>query len=298
MFTQTFTVGDTTVSTPSDTEIRMQRTFRAPRNLVFDCFTKPELLKRWFNCRGYSLLACEVDLRVGGHWRYVMVHPERPQMGMGGEYLEIQAPEHSVHTEAFDDFPGQSTVTGEWIGQRHGRRRQRMLRQPGQSPGRNRPGLRSTAMISSPEILDVPAQKIAKIHVTCPSSDIMKVMGPGIQELHAVLGTQGITPTGPWFTHHLKEPDGSFDFDICLPVDRDVVPQGRVETGELPAHRVARTVYTGGYEGLGNGWGQFMNWLREQKLAFAPDLWEVYTKGPESGTDSSQYQTQLNRPLN
>ena len=114
MSASSFTVGDTTVSTPSDTEVRMQRVFKAPRAFVWDCFTKPELLKRWFVCRGYALSVCEVDFRVGGYWRYVLTHPERPQMGMGGEYLEIQAPERSVHTEAFDDFPGQATVTGEW----------------------------------------------------------------------------------------------------------------------------------------------------------------------------------------
>ena len=109
------TIGALSVTTPSETEIRMQRVFSAPRSLVFDCFTKPELLKRWFACRGFTLSKCEVDLRVGGKWRYVLSHPQRGDMGMGGEYLEIQAPERSVHTEAFDDFPGQSVVTGQFI---------------------------------------------------------------------------------------------------------------------------------------------------------------------------------------
>lgn len=153
-------------------------------------------------------------------------------------------------------------------------------------------------MIATPEILDLPAQKVAKIHITCPSSEIMTRMGPGIQELNATLAAQDITPTGPWFTHHFKQPDDSFDFEICLPVDRDVTPTGRVDNGEIRAMKVARTVYTGGYEGLGNGWGEFMGWIKREGLDYAPDLWEVYAKGPESGADSSQYQTQLNRPLN
>ena len=57
-----YILGELTVTMPSDTEVRMQRVFKAPRALVFDCFTKPELLKRWFHCRGFSLTVCEVDL--------------------------------------------------------------------------------------------------------------------------------------------------------------------------------------------------------------------------------------------
>lgn len=110
-----FDISHLKVTMPSDTEVRLQRTFKAPRDLVFDCFTKPELLKRWFMVRGFTLSLCEVDLRVGGRWRYVLSHATRPDMGMGGEYLEIQAPARSVHTEAFDDFPGQSVVTGEFV---------------------------------------------------------------------------------------------------------------------------------------------------------------------------------------
>ncbi|EGF90446.1 bacterial transcription activator, effector binding domain protein [Asticcacaulis biprosthecium C19] len=152
-------------------------------------------------------------------------------------------------------------------------------------------------MISAPEVLDLPPQKVARIAIACPSSEIMKVMGPGIQELHAVLGAQGVTPTGPWFTHHLKMPGESFDFAICLPVDAEIKPDGRVTNGVLPGGRTARTVYTGGYEGLGNAWGQFIAWMNDQNLNPAPTLWEVYTKGPETGPDLTQYQTQLNRPL-
>lgn len=152
-------------------------------------------------------------------------------------------------------------------------------------------------MIDAPEILDVPAQKTAMIHLTVPASDIMKVMGPGIQEVRDVLKSQGIEPTGPWFTHHLKMPGQTFDFEICLPVDGDVAPQGRVVPGHIPAAKTARTIYRGGYEGLGQGWGEFMTWIQTQDVTSAPDLWEVYVTGPESGDDSSAYATQLNRPL-
>src|SRR5581483_5973363 len=103
--------GTLKVTTPSDREIVLTRVFDAPRSLVFDALSKPELLKRWFGPRGWSLVGCEVDFRVGGTWRFVLRGPDGKEMGMRGVYREISRPERSVHTEAFDDFPGESVVT-------------------------------------------------------------------------------------------------------------------------------------------------------------------------------------------
>src|SRR5213593_2245886 len=64
--------GTLQVTTPTDREIVLTRVFDAPRRLVFDALTKPELLTRWFGPRGWSLVVCEVDLRVGGAWRFVL----------------------------------------------------------------------------------------------------------------------------------------------------------------------------------------------------------------------------------
>jgi len=104
-------LGTLQVTTPSEREIVMTRIFDAPRKLVFDAFTKPELLKRWFGPRGWSLVVCEVDFRVGGGWRFVLSGPDGRQMGMRGVYREIVVPERTVHMESFDDFPGESQVT-------------------------------------------------------------------------------------------------------------------------------------------------------------------------------------------
>jgi uncharacterized protein YndB with AHSA1/START domain len=104
--------GTLKVTTPTEREIVLTRVFDAPRALVFDAFTKPELLRRWFGPRGWSLAVCEVDLRVGGRWRFVLRGPDGAEMGMGGVYREIVPPERDVHTEAFDDYPGESLVTG------------------------------------------------------------------------------------------------------------------------------------------------------------------------------------------
>src|SRR2546428_9607982 len=103
--------GTLKVTTPTEREIVLTRVFNAPRSLVFDALTRPELLKRWFGPRGWSLVVCEVDLRVGGAWRFVLRGPDGKDMGIGGVYREIVRPERSVHTESFDDYPGESIVT-------------------------------------------------------------------------------------------------------------------------------------------------------------------------------------------
>src|SRR3954452_21243850 len=103
--------GTLAVATPTPKSIVLTRVFDAPRSLVFDAFTKPELLKRWFGPRGWSLAVCEVDLRVGGAWRFVLRGPDGAQMGMRGTYRELQPPDRSVHTESFDEYPGESIVT-------------------------------------------------------------------------------------------------------------------------------------------------------------------------------------------
>ena len=103
--------GTLKVTTPSDREIVLTRVFDAPRNMVFDAFTKAELLKRWFGPRGWSLVVCEVDFKVGGKWRFVLRGPDGTEMGMRGIYQEITPPERTVHLESFDDYPGESVVT-------------------------------------------------------------------------------------------------------------------------------------------------------------------------------------------
>ena len=88
--------GTLKVTTPTDREIVMTRVFDATRRMVWDAFTRPELLKRWFGPRGWSLVECEVDLRVGGGFRFVLLGPGSERMGMRGVYREIVPPERSV----------------------------------------------------------------------------------------------------------------------------------------------------------------------------------------------------------
>ncbi len=103
------------VTTPSEREIAMTRGFDAPRKLVFDALTKPELIKRWLlGPDGWSMPVCEVDLKVGGKYRYVWRRDEDgTEMGVGGVFREIVPPERIVHTEKFDQawYPGEAIVT-------------------------------------------------------------------------------------------------------------------------------------------------------------------------------------------
>jgi len=108
------TTGTLQVTTPSEREIAMTRVFDAPRTLVFDAWTKPELLQRWLGVRnGWSLAVCEIDLKVGGAYRFVWRGPDGAEMGMGGVYREIVPPERLVSTERFDDpwYPGEALDT-------------------------------------------------------------------------------------------------------------------------------------------------------------------------------------------
>jgi effector-binding domain-containing protein len=151
--------------------------------------------------------------------------------------------------------------------------------------------------IDPPQITESAAQLTAVIHLTVPREEIRHVMGPGLGELREALAAQGIAAAGPWFTHHLRMDPEVFDFEICVPVTSPVAPAGRVRPGQLPAARVARTVYHGPYEGLSDAWGEFMGWIEAQGHTPAPDLWECYVAGPESSPDPAAWRTELNRPL-
>jgi len=110
----TTNTGTLKVTTPSEREIAMTRVFDAPRSLVFDAHTKPELVKRWLlGPPGWSMPICEIDLKVGGTYRYVWRKDDGTEMGMGGVYREIVAPERIVATERFDQswYPGEAVGT-------------------------------------------------------------------------------------------------------------------------------------------------------------------------------------------
>ena len=93
------------VASSSEPSIVITRAFDAPRHLVFDAWTKPEHVKRWWGCEQNALVVCEIDLRVGGSFRYVMREPGGSEHGFHGVYREITRPERLVHTYVYEPFP-------------------------------------------------------------------------------------------------------------------------------------------------------------------------------------------------
>ena len=106
-----------TVEMSGDREVVVARAFDAPRRLVFDAHTRPELVQRWLlGPPGWTMPVCAIDLRVGGRIRYVWRGPDGSTMGMSGTYREIVPPRRLVHTEVFDEdwSGGEMLVTTEF----------------------------------------------------------------------------------------------------------------------------------------------------------------------------------------
>jgi len=113
----------------------------------------------------------------------------------------------------------------------------------------------------------------------------------------AALAEQGVKPSSPVFAHHLKVSPDTFDFELGVKVAAPVRATGRVKPGGLPATKVARTIYSGPYEGLPSAWGEFDAWMRANNHEKAESLWELYSVGPQSTPDPANWRTELNRPL-
>jgi uncharacterized protein YndB with AHSA1/START domain len=114
-----------TVTTPSDVEIRITRLFDAPRKLVFEAMTKPEHVRRWWGIldEGYSVPVCEIDLRVGGTWRFVGRTPTGDIPAFSGEFREIVPPERVVQTECYEPFPDACSLVTMLLTEENGKTR-------------------------------------------------------------------------------------------------------------------------------------------------------------------------------
>lgn len=97
--------GSAVVTLPSDTEILITREFDAPRHLVYKAWTTPELVKRWWHSNRGTMMTADIDLRVGGKWRWVMTTDSGFEVGFHGEYREIVPNERLVYTEVYEGAP-------------------------------------------------------------------------------------------------------------------------------------------------------------------------------------------------
>jgi uncharacterized protein YndB with AHSA1/START domain len=97
--------GSATVTLPADDQILITREFAAPKHLVYKAWTTPELVKRWWTARRGEMTTCEIDLRVGGRWRYAMMAQAGFEVAFHGEYREIVPNERLVSTEVYEGIP-------------------------------------------------------------------------------------------------------------------------------------------------------------------------------------------------
>jgi uncharacterized protein YndB with AHSA1/START domain len=116
-----------TVTLPADDQILITREFDAPRHLVYKAWTTPELVGRWWTAKRGEATVMEIDLRVGGKWRYVMVADGGMEVGFHGEYREIVPNERIVSTEVFEGAPDAESVNLLTLTETDGRTRLELL---------------------------------------------------------------------------------------------------------------------------------------------------------------------------
>lgn len=110
-----------TITLPSDREIAITRTFKAPADLIFDCWTIPALIRRWLGPADWVFTTCEFDARVGGKWRFVTKGPNGMEMGSSGEVLELTRPDWIKTNEIYDmDWTGGQTIVTNRISEENG----------------------------------------------------------------------------------------------------------------------------------------------------------------------------------
>jgi uncharacterized protein YndB with AHSA1/START domain len=109
------------VTLPADTQILITREFDAPKELVYKAYTTPELVRRWWHANRGEMKVCDIDLRVGGGWRFVMEAPNYGEVAFHGEYREIVPNERIVATEVFEPYPDAEAVDTLTLSEQDGR---------------------------------------------------------------------------------------------------------------------------------------------------------------------------------
>lgn len=140
------TTGTAELTLPSDKEILFTREFDAPRELVYRAYTTPELIKRWWGGSHGKVTVAEVDLRVGGSWRYVLIADEGTEVAFHGEFREIVTNERIVNTEVYEAMPEGEALVTVTFAEQDGRTTMEMLTDMGSKEARD--GLLESGMES------------------------------------------------------------------------------------------------------------------------------------------------------
>jgi uncharacterized protein YndB with AHSA1/START domain len=296
------------IAVSGDRDIIMSRGFDAPPALVFDAFTRPELVRRWLlGPDGWTMPVCEIDLRAGGGYRYVWHQDGRKDFGVSGEFREIVRPRRIVHTERFepDWHGGEALVTTIFEAAGAGTVARMTIRyatpeardmalQSGMEKGVTRSyerldGLLPASMPGQPgyTIVDVPRQFTAVVKVEVAFADLPSAQRAARAKIAAVLPRLGLA--GPSVTLSRAPKGGRIYMEPGVIVDRAFTPMDGVEPSELPAGRVVRYLLTGSFEQLPNAWPALMHWCSGQGLQLEGRFWEIY--GPLASDPAAQQTT-------
>jgi uncharacterized protein YndB with AHSA1/START domain len=109
------------VTLPEDKQILITREFDAPKELVYKAYTTPELVRRWWHANRGEMTVCDIDLRVGGSWRFVMEAPNFGEVAFHGEYREVEPNERLVSTEVFEPYPDSPSLNTLTLTEQDGR---------------------------------------------------------------------------------------------------------------------------------------------------------------------------------
>jgi len=102
--------GESTLTLPSDREIVMQRLFKTSAQTLFDVWTNPQHVRQWYAVRGTTMTVCDIDLCVGGKWRWVITRPPSLEVAFSGVFREIESPHRLQRTEVFEMMPGSESI--------------------------------------------------------------------------------------------------------------------------------------------------------------------------------------------
>ena len=150
---------------------------------------------------------------------------------------------------------------------------------------------------SIPELVNLEPRTAAVVRGTVSAEEITDFFDRSFSVLGEVIAAQGVSPTGPAFGLYRGVPDETIDVAVGFPTDRPIEPDGSAEAGEQPGGRVARVLYAGGFDGLGEAWQQLGAWIAEQGLTPSETYWEVYVTEPTPDMDPADLRTELNLPV-
>ena len=150
---------------------------------------------------------------------------------------------------------------------------------------------------TEPEIVEQPEQITMVIRRVSPMAELASVFDTAFPTLAGVLADQQVQPLSPAFALYHGAPTDTADLEVGFITGSPIEPIGEGVVSTLPGGRVARTVYAGGYDGLGEAWGLLLGWVAEQGLAPTGEMWEVYLTEPTPDGDPADHRTELNLQL-